>query len=146
MNLTPAMQESRKRAMKKAIERRKISGFKPRKPKNRKILVSPKKRLNKPVSIKKKPISIKRKPIRKVSAKRAEQNKIYKRLRELFLRVNPLCQVYPFRQATEVHHTYSGKDRSKHFLQVSTWMAVSREGHNHIHDHPKEAREKGWLK
>jgi hypothetical protein len=42
--------------------------------------------------------------------------------------------------STEIHHTYCGKDRAN-YLDESTWIAVSRDGHNWIHDNPKEARE-----
>jgi hypothetical protein len=86
----------------------------------------------------------KRKPIPKVSAKRAQQDKVYATLRKVFLE-GKICPITN-QKATEVHHTYSGKDRSAHYLDVKTWMAVSRDGHNWIHDNPKEAREKGYLK
>jgi hypothetical protein len=46
--------------------------------------------------------------------------------------------------STEIHHTYCGKDRAKYYLDESTWIAVSRDGHNWIHDNPKEAREKDF--
>jgi len=58
---------------------------------------------------------------------------------------NRICPIT--KQPTiEVHHTYCGKDRAKYYLDVSTWIAVSRDGHNWIHDNPKEARELGYLK
>jgi hypothetical protein len=57
---------------------------------------------------------------------------------------NRICPITQ-KPTTEVHHKYSGKDRSKYFLDVSTWLAVSREGHNWIHDNPKEARMLGYL-
>lgn len=81
-----------------------------------------------------------------VSKKRAAQNREYLKLREQFLKDNPICEVYPYFYSKDVHHKFSGKDRAAHFLDVSTWMAVSREAHNWIHSHPKEARERGWLK
>lgn len=82
--------------------------------------------------------------IPRISAKRREENKEYKTLREVFLN-GKICPVTGQR-ATEVHHTYSGKDRATHFLDVKTWLAVSRDGHNWIHNFPKEARELGYLK
>lgn len=45
-------------------------------------------------------------------------------------------------RATEIHHK---KGRGKYLLDTSTWMALSQEGHRHIHNNPKEAYEKGWM-
>lgn len=84
------------------------------------------------------------KPIPKVSAKRSKENKVYKTLRDVFL-FGKICPITG-EKATEVHHTYSGKDRAKYFLDVKTWLAVSRDGHNWIHTNPAEARQKGYLK
>ena len=85
--------------------------------------------------------------IPKVSEKRKIENLKYSVLRVEFLgkKENQICPItkYP---ATEIHHTYCGKDRAKYYLDVSTWLAVSRDGHNWIHDNPKEARELGYLK
>lgn len=88
------------------------------------------------------------KPIKQVSDKRKIEDAEYRVLRKNFLALkeNKFCKIYPHLLATEVHHTYSGKDRAKYYLDVSTWLAVSRDGHNWVHDNPKEAREKGFLK
>jgi len=85
--------------------------------------------------------------IKPVSEKRKAQNFVYSELRRLFL-LKPENQICPVtgEPTTDVHHTYSGKDRAKYYLDVSTWLAVSRNGHNWIHDNPKQAREKGYLK
>lgn len=85
--------------------------------------------------------------IPKVSDKRKVDNAKYLVLRIEFLgkKENQICPItkYP---ATEIHHTYCGKDRAKYYLDTTTWIAVSRDGHNWIHDNPKEARELGFLK
>ena len=88
----------------------------------------------------------KKKPskIKPVSDKRAKDNKIYLTLREVFLK-DRFCPITG-EAAIEVHHTYSGKDRDAHFLDMKTWMAVSRDGHLWIHANPKESRELGYLK
>lgn len=85
--------------------------------------------------------------IPKVSKKRQIENVKYSVLRIEFLG-KPENQICPItkQQTVEVHHTYCGKDRAKYYLDVSTWLAVSRDGHNWIHDNPKEARELGFLK
>jgi hypothetical protein len=86
-------------------------------------------------------------PISKVSPKRKIENAKYTVLRIEFLSKpeNRICPITGW-PATEVHHTYCGKDRAKYYLDTTTWIAVSRDGHNWIHDNPKEAREKGFLK
>lgn len=86
-----------------------------------------------------------RKPIAKKSEKRKVADIEYKKLNIQFLSENTMCAIYPHLRATEVHHTHCGKDRDKYYLDTTTWLPVSREGHNHIHNNPKEAREKGWL-
>lgn len=87
----------------------------------------------------------KQKPISKVSKKRVGRNKVYLSLREIYLRQHTVCEINGT-QGTEVHHTYSGKNREKYMLDTTTWMAVSREGHNRIHDNPKWSYSMGYLK
>jgi len=97
----------------------------------------------KPVNLKLKAM----KPIPKVSDKRKIENAKYSVLRIEFLgkKENQICPITGW-PATEVHHKWCGKDRAKYYLDTTTWMAVSRDGHNWIHDNPKEARELGYLK
>ena len=85
--------------------------------------------------------------IAKVSEKRKINNLKYSAQRIVFLGKpeNKICPITKW-PATEVHHKWCGKDRAKYYLDESTWMAVSRDGHNWIHDNPKEARELGYLK
>jgi hypothetical protein len=85
--------------------------------------------------------------IPKVSKKRQVEDLQYKVLREEFLsrKENQICPISK-QQTVEVHHAYSGKDRAKYYLDTTTWIAVSRDGHNWIHDHPQDAREQGYLK
>lgn len=85
--------------------------------------------------------------IPKVSKKRQVEQLQYQVLRTEFLGKpeNKICPITK-QPAIEVHHTYCGKDRAKYYLDVSTWIAVSRNGHNWIHDNPKDARELGFLK
>ncbi len=87
------------------------------------------------------------KAIPKFSDKRKVENLKYTAQRIVFLgkKENKICPITKW-PATEIHHTYCGKDRAKYYLDESTWIAVSRDGHNWIHDNPKEAREKGFLK
>ena len=98
---------------------------------------------NRKVNLKLKPLY----KIPKVSEKRKIDDLKYRVLRIEFLgkMENKTCPITKW-PATEIHHTYCGKDRSKYYLDTSTWLAVSRDGHNWIHDNPKEARELGYLK
>jgi hypothetical protein len=86
------------------------------------------------------------KAIPKVSEKRKVENLKYSVLRIEFLskKENKICPITK-QPTTEIHHKWSGKDRSKYFLDISTWLAVSRQGHIWIHENPKEARELGYL-
>jgi len=77
------------------------------------------------------------KSISPVSKKRQVEMDEYSKKRKLFLIANPNCQaklVGCSGEATDVHHLYSGKDREKYYLQISTWKAVCRSCHNFIHD------------
>lgn len=90
--------------------------------------------------------NIKLKALNPISSKRQEQNVIYRKLKAEFMALpeNKTCPVTG-KPTVDIHHKFSGKDRAKYFLDVSTWLAVSREGHNWIHSFPKEARELGYL-
>lgn len=112
---------------------------------------------------------LKRTKLSPVSAKRRTQAALYAKKRKAFLEAHPYCQVWLAQHAGIIVHfakaLYSGKAVSpisattinscdihhkagrtgKNYLDESTWMAVSRDGHRWIHDHPKEARARGWL-
>ena len=85
------------------------------------------------------------------SLKRIEQDKEYSEKRKQFLIQNQVCMInipgVCSRQRTnQVHHTYSGKDREKYYLDIATWIATEDECHKWVHLHPIEAREMGFLK
>lgn len=77
------------------------------------------------------------------SKKQLKADRKYSKLRAEFLSrpENERCAVYPWLYATEVHHK---KGRGIYQNDTSTWLAVSREGHKWIEEHPEEAKEKGW--
>lgn len=89
---------------------------------------------------------IKRHPIAKVSKKREMQNMEYVKKRLQYLNLHPTCEVCNQFPAKEIHHKYSGADRARYFLDESTWVAICRGCHNHVHLHPIESKEKGLLK
>ena len=108
--------------------------------------------------------------LRPVSKKRSKVNREYMALRLIFLRDHPYCEwwlmenhlpnitffhSYPYNirvdygmpldripKATEIHHK---RGRGRYLLDTSTWMAVSRAGHDAIHADPKTSYEKGYM-
>ena len=86
-------------------------------------------------------------PVKKISNKsnrRKIEEDIYKDLRKVFLNKNPKCERNNTHKATEVHHK-NGRNGTR-LNDVSEFMAVCRDCHRYIHEHPKEARIKLWLK
>jgi hypothetical protein len=84
------------------------------------------------------------------SPKRIKLDTEYSARRKVFLSLKPMCEAHLpsicTQQSTDVHHTFDGKDRATHFLDVPTWKAVCRSCHMWIHEHPKSARELDLLK
>lgn len=92
-----------------------------------------------------------RAPIKKVSDKRAKADIVYYALREVFLKQHPTCMinipdVCSHQPSNQVHHSYSGKDREKYYLDTTTWFSTEQCCHDWVHLHPIEAREQGYLK
>lgn len=62
----------------------------------------------------------------------------YSKRRAAFLIVHSKCEaklVGCTGGATDVHHCFSGSNREKYLLNMTTWKAVCRSCHNFIHDH-----------
>lgn len=106
---------------------------------------------------------LKRTPIRRVSKKRAKQLREYTKLRNEFLALHPICQVWlkengieettenvfllMLRNApasTEIHHM--NRRNGARLNDESEWLAVCRGCHQWIHNNPRAARAAGWLK
>jgi hypothetical protein len=87
--------------------------------------------------------------IPQVSAKKKKQDVEYLKLRGRFLTENPMCEIgVPgcTRNATDVHHTRGGEERSVYYLIQSTWRSSCRNCHDWIHMNAEKARTMGWLK
>jgi hypothetical protein len=110
-----------------------------------------------------------RKPMKPRSKKRAKADAEYSVRRKRFLAAHPYCQwwireklehvvaIYGFETAeklliaryarlpasTQIHHMR--KPKCKYLNDESTWMAVSREGHEWIENNKSEARKRGYL-
>lgn len=75
-------------------------------------------------------------PISKVSSKEKKRQVAYNTLRKEFMKQFPVCQVKfdgCSHKSTDVHHTFMGADRSKYFLDSSTWVSICRFCHTHLH-------------
>jgi hypothetical protein len=85
-----------------------------------------------------------KKPIKKVSAKRAIENKEYARLRKEYLEVYPVCEVVEcHRKSTEIHHI---KGRANELLtDVNFFLAVCDVCHQRIHAEPIWAEDNGYV-
>lgn len=80
--------------------------------------------------------------IRKLSKKRAAQNREYLKKRLLFLE-DKICPVTG-QPATEIHHM---KGRTGTLLtDENNWLAVSAAGHKKIEMNPNWAKENGYSK
>lgn len=82
------------------------------------------------------------KPIPRVSKRRRPLQVAYLAKRDEFLRARPFCEICGG-VTRDVHHK-AGR-LGGNLLNESTWMSVCRGCHDYIHQHPKEARAKGWL-
>lgn len=85
-----------------------------------------------------------------MSKKKDKLDREYNQLRKTFLDEHPLCQAnIPGKcthKATDVHHLYSGADRTIHYLDVHTWQSVCRACHDWIHTNPEAATDLNLLK
>lgn len=89
---------------------------------------------------------IARPKVNKVSVKRRHDSADYEIVRMGFLVTYPECQIkaneFCTNTATDIHHM-AGRTGDL-FLDITKWKSSCRSCHNYAHDHPKEAKEKGW--
>lgn len=84
-----------------------------------------------------------RKPLRRVSTKRAAQLKEYKVKRDVFLTLNPMCELCGISKAMDIHHK-AGR-AGKLLCYTSLWMGVCRCCHDWITSNTARARERGFI-
>ena len=82
------------------------------------------------------------KPINRVSDKRKKQEAVYSVVRKQHLKYYPVCELCGS-ETVEIHHK-NGRNGER-LIDANYFMTVCRKHHTWIHEHPKEAREKGWL-
>jgi hypothetical protein len=87
---------------------------------------------------------LKRSRLRPVSKKRSALNKYYLAIRAGFLKNHPRCEMPGCsRFSQDIHHKAGRLDGN--LINVLTFMAVCRNCHSYIHDHPSWSREKFYL-
>ena len=79
--------------------------------------------------------------MRHTSKKRAVAVRLYAKKRAEFLTANPGCWRCLHR-ATDVHHM-AGR-RGDALLDDTRWIALCRDCHRWVTEHPREAIEQGW--
>lgn len=84
-------------------------------------------------------------PVKKVTEKRAKQNREYMEMREQFLEQYPVCQVKDCQnKATEIHHI---QGRSNDLLtNPENFLAICADHHRHFTDNSAEALKEGYSK
>lgn len=81
------------------------------------------------------------KKIHHFSAKKLEELKVYRKLRDNYLNANPRCERCG-ELATDLHHKRS---RQYYLTDVSIFCSLCRSCHTWVHDKDKEARKQGYL-
>lgn len=80
--------------------------------------------------------------IRKLSPKRAKQNREYRQKAALYLSVHPVCEACKQNEATQIHHK---KGRIGELLtDMKYFLAVCESCHRFIELHPVQAKKYGF--
>lgn len=90
---------------------------------------------------------MKRTRLRLISTKRSKQMAQYRTLKTIFLKDRKYCEIFEpccTRKATDIHHV-NGRNGIR-LLDMTWWLPTCRSCHDFIHQHPKYAREAGFLK
>lgn len=90
---------------------------------------------------------LRRTPLRRVSKTKSAEDRIYIARCRVVKAERTVCECgCGASQATtflDVHHVAG---RGANYLREETWIIVCRSCHRWIHEHPGQARAKGWLK
>ena len=87
---------------------------------------------------------IRRTPLRKVSSRRKEELKFYRKLKHDYIADHMSCEVCLDAAATDIHHKLP-LGRGGKLCDTSIFMAVCRFCHSKIHNLPKWAEQQGYL-
>lgn len=84
----------------------------------------------------------KRKRISQQSEKMKAALKVYYELRKIFLAKNPLCGFEGCtKHSFDIHHM---QGRGYNLNKVETWLAICREHHTEVENHPEMAKQEGY--
>lgn len=83
----------------------------------------------------------KQKSFRVISESLEAKLKVYRPLRDKYMREHPECEICN-NPSQDLHHKAG---RGKFLSDVTTFMAVCRRCHNYIHENPKKSRESLYL-
>lgn len=84
-------------------------------------------------------------PVKKITEKRAKQNREYLEMREQFLEQYPMCQIKDCtRKSTQIHHI-QGKANDL-LTNPENFLAICDECHRTITEHSAEAIKEGYTK
>lgn len=75
-------------------------------------------------------------PLRKVNPDRAKKDREYKKVREVYLRENPVCARCRGCPAVEIHHICSGGSRAKSLANTETWLGLCHFCHGYLQSSP----------
>jgi hypothetical protein len=86
---------------------------------------------------------MKRSPLRRVSKKRAKQNRLYAKVRKEYLEQNPVCEVCRSRLSSQIHHK-RGRFGER-LTEQEHFLGVCFACHNQIHHNPSWAYAKDYM-
>ena len=88
---------------------------------------------------------IKRKTsLNRVSSKRAEELKEYRKLKREYITRKPICEICETNKATDIHHRLP-LGRGGKLCDTTIFVAVCRFCHNYIHNNPAWAEKNNWI-
>lgn len=86
---------------------------------------------------------MKRSPLRRVSKRRAKENKEYSRLRLTYLGMFPICERCKKSESVHIHHT-NGRFKER-LNDTKHWKALCFECHMFVHHNPSQAKNEGYF-
>lgn len=88
---------------------------------------------------------IKRKTsLNRVSSKRAEELKEYRKLKGGHIKKRPVCEICETNKAIDIHHRLP-LGRGGKLCDTTIFVAVCRFCHNYIHNNPAWAEKNNWI-
>lgn len=83
-------------------------------------------------------------PLNRVSSKRAEELKEYRKLKREYIKKQSICEICETNKAIDIHHRLP-LGRGGKLCDTTIFVAVCRLCHNYIHNNPTYAEENDWI-